>query len=611
MKKVFRKIFRKRIIFSVLIIVLIAMSVYYLSSSKVALKKDYDVISTNQFNDQLFFDIEKNFDGNVFEYSISENEINNYINSFFQELKDDNRINIIGSDNLEIEVFCSTINKKLQVNVKYLFINTTLFFNVSLENDNHEVQITFDDFELGSARVGIPNYLSGAIVEKIIPKVVDVPKFIDLHDIAFVEDEAKLTFSLNHEYLEDVFIEYSKQLDPEILKSEYIGDNKEAYDYIISFFSNSSLTNEKINEMTLNLLWNSDYFEVMTLIKKEGESEYNNFIEDVSLFSSTIDSDTFVSKKKSYKQRLDDMLEENILERLAPSKETLFNIVYEYIFTTESNEYTSRNSALYTFDTHEVINVNLLSRKGLLDISQFSRWDIYCKGNQVYLGYNTEIGYIIYPDMQNYKIYPTKKDALISVNYQLKSLAYPSMANKEEQVAITACINNYENINETFVRFITISDNQAYVIASPKNSQVIKQYLLLKSDSWQVLDDFKQSENLREVFNNKHVAFNEKLLPLNEISQYEIHFLTDVEIEKFEATTQVNNIIDDFTTIDQITQIDDIVYFITGDGDEFIQVSDSVDGVTNVSYLQINGLSFKDISNQVGKELPFFIRLLR
>lgn len=119
MKRFIRKIFRKKIILSLMIILLIGGSFYYLSSSKVPLKNSYENINLTQFNDQVFYDIQKNFDGNTYDYVISQNDINNYMNAYFKEN--------INRDAVHIEAFCSTLNKKVQVNIDYFFIHTTLF----------------------------------------------------------------------------------------------------------------------------------------------------------------------------------------------------------------------------------------------------------------------------------------------------------------------------------------------------------------------------------------------------------------------------------------------------------------------------------------------------
>lgn len=168
--------------------------------------------------------------------------------------------------------------------------------------EDHQLVFAFDQMKLGKSKVKMPQFLVSIVSQQWIPSSINIPAFVNIHDIDFQDQMVSLSFELDHDYLESVYTEYSKVLDPDILNYDYIGEHQEVFDYIISFFSNSILTKEKINEMTLNLLWDYRYFEVMTLIKKDEKSEYNQFIQDVSLFSTTIKPDVLKVKNKVIKR---------------------------------------------------------------------------------------------------------------------------------------------------------------------------------------------------------------------------------------------------------------------------------------------------------------------
>lgn len=294
-----------------------------------------------------------------------------------------------------------------------------------------------------------------------------------------------------------------------------------------------------------------------------------------------------------------------MLTHLNESKTELFTIINDYIYQTPSNAFSSKNGLLYLYDTREVLNVNLLSRKGYLDITLFEGWDVYCENNQVLLGYDTEIGYVLYTDLTNHTIFSSKKEALLFFDYQLLTHDYKE---HNESDILKKVIADFENVHEVKLRHVNVIDHDAYVIASPQNSQIIKQYLLKFDSKWQVVADFHQTEIIRTKTIYELDDFNEQLIPRDEIASYDIDFIDDQSWIELETLLRRQEIINDFTTLTDVLKVDDLLYFKTSDNVEFIQVK--TDDETIV-YYELDDRSLENMTFETQMSIPFFIRILR
>ena len=149
MRRLIRKLFRKRTIVLVVIIVFLCTIIYYLSASQIDLKNEYSFINVNEYNEIIVDKVKGEFTGESYTIEVSELEMNQYINSVLPKYLNENA-RILSSIKNDSFINISGFNKNAHVNIDYLFIRTSLFFDFDIRNTDESITWSISDLSVGN-----------------------------------------------------------------------------------------------------------------------------------------------------------------------------------------------------------------------------------------------------------------------------------------------------------------------------------------------------------------------------------------------------------------------------------------------------------------------------
>ena len=385
----------------VCILLVLSIVIIYLSDSQFPIMTFNKNINLELYREEIFSKLKEE----SFNIEISENDINNYINSYFKKNK-----------KYEIEIHIDTTNKKIQLNVNYLFIKTTLCFDFNLQyrtssdkiNKQKYLKLEISNVKIGNKKISIFDKIGQFFIFNIIDTYYELPNILDIKKIEFKDKKIEIEISIDTLFIKKSIDTIGSNLDPIVITKKYIKEDIDKYNYLIKFFSTTDISDAEIKKLGFKMISDYRYLELITYISN-GDSNFDLLIRDFNKYNKNINLDKFKENKKKYILELENILEKKIIDSLKKDKNMLYKLIYDYIYKTLSNEYKSKKNQLYLCDTNEIIDFDFIKNKYNLKLSG---WDIFSTNKLIILGKQIDSKYILYTDYTNYKIYEDREAAL-------------------------------------------------------------------------------------------------------------------------------------------------------------------------------------------------------
>lgn len=611
MRKLLSKFFRGRVIVPLFLVALIGTFIYYLSASQVSLSDSFTLIDTKEYNEAVLSELKTNFTGESYTIVFSKEDINDYLNSYLSQSISEILGGGLVSNSAKAEAIVSTFNRRVHLNIDYLFISTSVFFDFDLSNFGDKVEYDITNMSLGNRKLPIPDVIVSAIIKRNNEPEINVPSVVLVDELSFDDSNFEVTISTDFISLSDTLKEVSKDLDPVVLQNDYVGSNEDTYEYVIRLFSKDKYTNEEIQEVALKLMWEPEYFEMMYLMKKErDEGSFEQLVREYGGINDQVNIDDMKRVRAQYITDMNSYIERTYIASILDEKNDLYKMIYDYLFSLNDGDFTDIGGRLYVRSSKEIINVALLSRKGILLIDDYEDWEIYCDSNRILLGKQSLLGYLIFDGFNEYKIYKTQKEALLEIDYKLSEIDYPSPELVDTQILsdINQVIMNYENTKTNYIRYTSIGEKSAYIVGTPIDSQNYMQYALTKEDNqWKVLVAEDMNKEIKESARLLSSGFSLVCIPEIETDGYNIDYVDNSSREaiykkvmEFEQESELEGV-----TLDIISSINNIIYLRTSQKKEYIVLEDGHNKVFEMDSDEMNKY-FAD--NSI--ELPYFLKVV-